>query len=61
METKMSKVLCDTDVLIELYKGNETVFKEMERIGDAAICISDVTAGELLFGARNKRELHAEQ
>lgn len=53
----MSRVLCDTDVLIELYKGNEAIFKEMERIGEAAICISDVTAGELLFGVRNKREL----
>jgi predicted nucleic acid-binding protein len=53
----MSHVLCDTDVLIELYKGNESVFQELQRIGDTAICISDVTAGELLFGARNKREL----
>lgn len=53
----MTKVLCDTNVLIELYKGNEEVFEEMKLIGDAHICISDVTAGELLFGARNKREL----
>lgn len=35
----MSKVLCDTDVLIELYKGNETVLRELKLIGDAAICI----------------------
>ncbi|MCA1763553.1 MAG: type II toxin-antitoxin system VapC family toxin [Cryomorphaceae bacterium] len=53
----MSKVLCDTHVLIELYKGNETVFRKMNLIGDKKICISDVTAGELLFGARNKGEL----
>lgn len=53
----MTKVLCDTNVLIELYKGNDEVFQEMKLIGDANICISDVTAGELLFGARNKREL----
>ncbi len=51
------KVLCDTDILIELYKGNDKVFNEMNRIGNANLSISVVTAGELLFGARNKREL----
>lgn len=53
----MSKVLCDTNILIELYKGNETIISELNRIGNANLSISAVTAGELLFGARNKGEL----
>lgn len=57
MEVGLSKVLCDTNILIEFYKGNEKVFNEMNRIGNANLSISVVTAGELLFGARNKREL----
>ncbi len=44
MEVHMSKVLYDTNILIELYKGNEAVFNEMNLIGNANICISDVTA-----------------
>lgn len=53
----MSKVLCDTNILIELYKGNQAILQEMKRIGSPNIYISDVTAGELLYGARDKREL----
>ena len=57
MEVGMSRVLCDTNILIELYKGNEGIVRELHRIGNSNISISVVTAGELLFGARNKREL----
>lgn len=50
-------VLCDTNILIEIYKGNELVIETFKQIGQNNIAISDVTCAELLFGARNKKEL----
>ena len=53
-----SLVLCDTNIIIELYKGNLEVIRELKAIGQHRICISTITVGELLFGAFNKAELH---
>lgn len=50
-------VLCDTDVLIEFYKGNKTIIEALLTIGQENIVVSVVTYGELLYGAFNKREL----
>lgn len=50
-------ILCDTNILIEVYKGNDNVIRELVKIGQQNIAISDVTSAELLFGARNKEEL----
>lgn len=50
-------ILCDTNIIIEVYKGNQTIIDFLENIGQANIAISDVTCAELLFGARNKNEL----
>ena len=50
-------ILCDTNILIEVYKGNEKVIRELLKMGQQNIAISDVTSAELLFGARNKEEL----
>jgi tRNA(fMet)-specific endonuclease VapC len=57
MENK-SLILCDTDILIEFYKGNKIVVHNLENIGQRNIAISIITAGELLYGALNKRELN---
>jgi predicted nucleic acid-binding protein len=51
-------VLCDTDVLIEFYKGNPKVISNLQEIGQEQIAVSLVTVGELLFGGLNKKELH---
>ena len=51
-------ILCDTDVIIEFYKENPRVIKNLHRIGEQNIAISVITSGELLFGALNKRELN---
>ncbi len=51
-------ILCDTDVIIEFYKGNRQVIQNLRAIGEENIAISIVTSGELLFGALNKRELN---
>ncbi len=48
-------VICDSDVLIEfLDRGNDKVSEKLLRAGFQNLCISAVTAGELLVGARDK-------
>ncbi|CAH0149790.1 Ribonuclease VapC10 [Pedobacter sp. Bi27] len=51
-------VLCDTNIFIEIYKGNDLIIEAFEKIGQDNVAISDVTCAELLYGARNKRELN---
>jgi predicted nucleic acid-binding protein len=50
-------ILCDTNILIELYKNNATIVEAVEAISQDNIAISDVTRAELFVGALNKREL----
>jgi tRNA(fMet)-specific endonuclease VapC len=50
-------VLCDTDVIIEFYRNNPDIIAELKKIGQQNIALSTVTAGELIYGALNKREL----
>ena len=54
---KGSLVLCDTNIIIEFYKKNTTVIKNLHAIGQHQIAVSIVTVGELLVGALNKKEL----
>lgn len=41
-------VLCNTNILIEIYKGNELVIITFKNIGQNNVAISDVTCAELL-------------
>lgn len=50
-------ILCDTNILIEFYKGNSEIVQELKEIGFPNLTISTITAGELYFGARDKHEL----
>ncbi|MDN5210714.1 type II toxin-antitoxin system VapC family toxin [Fulvivirgaceae bacterium BMA12] len=50
-------ILCDTNIVIELYKGNPAIQKTLKSIGQENITVSIITAGELIYGALNKREL----
>jgi predicted nucleic acid-binding protein len=50
-------ILCDTNVLIEFYKGRADVVETFVKVGVSGLAISVVTAGELLYGAHDKREL----
>lgn len=50
-------ILCDTNVMIEFYKGNADVKETFGEIGVPNLAISVITAGELLYGAHDKREL----
>jgi tRNA(fMet)-specific endonuclease VapC len=50
-------ILCDTNILIEFYKGNEVITATLKTIGIPNLAVSVITAGELYFGARDKHEL----
>ncbi len=51
------KVLCDTNVIIEIFKGNMNTIREIEIIGFDNIAISSITTMEMYHGALNKVEL----
>ena len=51
-------VLCDTDVIIEFYRNNPDIISELKKIGQENITVSIITAGELVYGALNKKELN---
>jgi len=50
-------ILCDTNILIEFYKGNEKIANALRNIGISNLAVSIITTGELYFGARDKHEL----
>ena len=50
-------ILCDTNIFIEIYRGNIDVIRIFKTIEQQNVAISDVSCAELLFGARNKKEL----
>jgi predicted nucleic acid-binding protein len=50
-------ILCDTNIFIEIYRGNDLIVKEISELGQHNIAVSDITCAELLYGARNKKEL----
>ena len=60
LEIKLGKGngLCGTNIFIEIYKGNDLIIEAFEKIGQDNLAISDVTCAELLYGARNNRELN---
>lgn len=54
-------VLCDTNILIEYYKGNEAIRAALLSLGPDNVVISIVTAAELFQGALNRVELQRVQ
>ena len=50
-------ILCDTNIFIEIYRDNLDIIQNVKSIGQHNIAVSDVTCAELLYGARNKKEL----
>ena len=51
-------VLCDTDVIIEFYRNNGDIISDLKTIGQEKVAVSTITAGELIYGALNKKELN---
>ena len=53
----MTMLLCDTNIFIEVYRRNAVICAELKKIGHNNIAVSDITRGELFYGAINKTEL----
>ena len=49
-------ILLDTNILIEILKGNPETTQQLEVLG-GPLAISSITAMELIYGARNKAEV----
>jgi predicted nucleic acid-binding protein len=56
---QMKLILCDTNIFIEIYRGNNSIIEIVKNLGQQNVAISDVTCAELLLGARNKKEIKA--
>lgn len=50
-------ILCDTNIFIEIYRGNKAIYSELKKIGQVDIAVSDISRAELFYGAKNKAEL----
>jgi len=52
----LEKIVLDTNILIEVLKGNQSIVQKLEK-GNFSYFISSVTVMELYYGAFNKSEL----
>ncbi len=53
-------ILVDTDILIELSRGNQKVARQIaDWEKNVLVSVSDITWMEMMVGARNKQDLHA--
>ena len=50
-------VICDTNIIIELFKDSEEVKKRCLSMGVNNLCISAITVGEFYYGTLNKKEI----
>jgi tRNA(fMet)-specific endonuclease VapC len=51
-------ILCDTNIVVEIFKGNKEIIELVETVGLDNVAISSITVMELYYGALNKRELN---
>ena len=49
-------VLCDTGILIEVFRKNEEIKRNLVEIGNENLAISVITNAEILFGMRKHEE-----
>jgi tRNA(fMet)-specific endonuclease VapC len=49
-------ILCDTNIIIDILRNNQSIISEINSIGIDNIMISTITMAELLYGAINKTE-----
>jgi len=50
-------VIFDTNILIELYRGNSAIKSEVQNMKADVFYISSITVAEFMIGARNKEDL----
>ncbi|MEY4875313.1 MAG: hypothetical protein RL708_462 [Bacteroidota bacterium] len=53
----MSKIICDTNILIHLTMGSIETIKAIQEIGEANVVLTSITVMELTRGMKNKKEL----
>ncbi|MBN2782280.1 MAG: PIN domain-containing protein [Campylobacterales bacterium] len=53
----MEKIVLDTNILIDILKGNQNTIDKLESM-KFSFCISSITVMELYYGAFNKIELN---
>ena len=49
-------IVLDSNIIIEILKGNDKVINRVEEIGLENVCLTYITVMEVIYGARNKRE-----
>jgi tRNA(fMet)-specific endonuclease VapC len=47
-------ILCDTNILIKLLRGDESIKKNLDKIGSRNIGFSIITHAEILYGTKKK-------
>ena len=47
-------IICDTNIIIELFKNNDKVKSKIKIFGIDKLAISAISAGEFYFGSFNK-------
>lgn len=58
MDTRFSQmIILDTNILIEVFKGNPEIITNVQAAGTINIALSSITAMELYYGAVNRLEL----
>ena len=57
MGTRQKVVLCDTNVILEFFKGDPKITEELKEIQRKNVRISVVTSMEIIYGSLNKQEL----
>ena len=50
-------VIFDTNILIELYRGNLAVKEEIQQLKSNVFYVSSITVAEFMVGAKNKDDL----
>jgi predicted nucleic acid-binding protein len=51
---KAKLILCDTNIIIEAFRGNPEILTELDLIGYPNLYISDITIAEIYFGMKRK-------
>lgn len=52
-------IICDTNIFIGVFRGNEKVIRQVQRIGEENIGLTSVNVAELYYGALSKNNLKA--
>ena len=51
---KAKLILCDTNIIIEAFRGNQEILSELDFVGYPNLFISDITIAEIYFGMKQK-------